>query len=168
LTTTVAADELTNLAHERGVCYAFVDGDGEVLDPQEVGDGNQELTDRMSRTGGATAQHAFRVRFDFTTSITPRAVIIDRQWKANELGVGLDGARILVGNSPDSLAEVLTEEAIGADYARESGVYAPSALLTVLDASLPQEDAHIHVASGIGLDPRQGKSVTYGPSDGPR
>jgi hypothetical protein len=61
-----------------------------VLDPQEVGDGNQELTDRMSRTGGATAQRALRVRFDFTTSITPRAVIIDRQWKANELGVGLD------------------------------------------------------------------------------
>jgi hypothetical protein len=120
LTTTVAADELTNLAHERGVCYAFVDGDGEVLDPQEVGDGNQELTDRMSRTGGATAQRALRVRFDFTTSITPRAVIIDRQWKANELGVGLDRVRILVGNSPDSLAEVLTEEAIGGDYAREN------------------------------------------------
>ena len=37
-------------------------------------------------------------------------------------------------------------------------------LLTVLDASLLQDDAHIHVQSGIGLDPRKGGIVTYGPA----
>lgn len=44
------------------------------------------------------------------------------------------------------------------------GVYAPNAILTVLDASLLEEDAHINVASGIGLDPRKGAILTYGPS----
>lgn len=45
------------------------------------------------------------------------------------------------------------------------GVYAPQAMLTVLEASLLPEDAHIHVASGIGLDPRKGAIVIDGPSN---
>jgi len=47
------------------------------------------------------------------------------------------------------------------------GVYAPTAILTVLDASLLKEDTHINVASGIGLDPRTGTVISYGRSDEP-
>ena len=47
------------------------------------------------------------------------------------------------------------------------GVYAPTGLLTVQDASLLQDDAHIHVQSGVGLDPRKGGIVKYGPAPAP-
>lgn len=83
-------------------------------------------------------------------------------------GFAWDNTPYLFTASPNSTeGSRLTISGAASNGHVTGGVYAPNAMLTVLDASLLPEDAHVHVASGIGLDPRKGAIVSYGPSDQP-
>ena len=47
----------------------------------------------------------------------------------------------------------------------KGNIHAPNAYLTVLDVSVLEEGATINVKSGVGLSPRSGELVEFGPSD---